>query len=315
MTGATAPGGGGGRQRGVALLTALLVVALATIAAVAMTREQGLSIRRAENLRNAEQAWQYALGLEAYARERLHEDRVKAERLDALNESWAARLPPLPVENGQLSGDLDDLNGQFNLNSLAGPHAAVQAERFRRLLELLGLDPALEAAVSDWLDGDIEPRAGGAEDHAYTGLRPPYRAGNRALVRPSELRLVLGMDAGAWERLAPHVTALPATDTEINVNTATPAVVRSLADGITAEQARELGRAGHTGFSTLREFREHRALAGLAIAPEGLGVQSRYFDAHGVVQLGQDVYHFHSLIHRPEYGEMTVVMRWRGAPN
>lgn len=301
-------------QGGVALLTALLAVALATIAAVAMTREQGIAIRRAENLRNAEQAWQYALGLEAYARLRLHEDRVRSRDMDALNEDWASRLPPLPVDNGQLTGDLEDLDGRFNVNSLLGPHAAVQAERFRRLLEVLGLDPALEASVQDWLDADVQPRGGGAEDHAYTGLQPPYRAGNRRLVHPSELRLVLGLDASAWERLEPHVAALPAADTAINVNTATPAVVRSLADGITQEQARDLGRTGHTGFSTVREFLDSRALAGLAVPAEGLAVESRYFDARGVVQLGDDVFHFHSLIHRPAFGEMSVLMRWRGSP-
>lgn len=300
-------------QRGVALLTAMLVVALATIAAVAMTREQGLAMRRAENLRNAEQAWQFALGLEAYARRRLHEDRVKPNDVDALNESWASRLPPLPVDNGQLTGKLEDLSGRFNVNSLVGPHPQVQEERFRRLLVLLEVDPAVAAALADWLDADPEPRASGAEDYAYGGLEPPYRAGNRALVHPSELRLVLGVDAAAWQRLEPHVTALPEADTAINVNTATEPVLRSLADGISVQKARELVRAGHTGHRTVEEFLDNPALAGLSVPRAGLDVATRYFDALGVVQLGDDVFRFHSLIHRPQHGAMAVLMRWRGA--
>lgn len=302
------------RQRGVALLTALLVVALATIAAVAMTREQGLAIRRAENLRNAEQAWQYALGLEAYARKRLHEDRSSAREVDALNETWASRLPPMPVENGQLTGGLEDLSGRFNVNALLGPGAELQAERFRRLLSVLDLDPSPAAAVRDWLDEDAVARAGGAEDHAYDRLDPGYRAGNRPMVAPSELRLVLGLDQTAWERLEPHVTALPETDTRINVNTATGPVLRSLADGISAEQVRELTREGHAGFGTVQEFLESTPLAGLAIPSAGLDVESRYFEALGVVQLDDDVFRFHSVIHRPQYGEMSVVKRWRGSP-
>lgn len=302
-------------QRGVALVTALLVVALATIAAVAMTRDQGLAVRRAENLRNAEQAWQYALGLEAFARKRLHEDRVEDNRVDTRNESWASPLPPMPVDHGQLTGRLADLDGRFNINSLLGSTAPeLQAERFRRLLEVLDVDPVAAPALADWMDPDIEARVDGAEDHFYTGLSPAYRAANRALVHPSELRLVLGVDAAAWERLEPHVTALPATDTAINVNTATEAVLRSLADGITPERARTLARAGRGGFTSVQAFRDSEALETLEVEPRGLAVESRYFQALGVVQLGDDVFRFHSLIHRAPRGEMAVLMRWRGSP-
>lgn len=302
-------------QRGVALITALLVVALATIAAVAMTREQGLAVRRAENLRNAEQAWQYALGLEAYAIKRLHEDRVAGRGVDTLNEEWAARLPPLPVENGRLSGEIGDLSGRFNVNSLLSPTAGeVQSERFRRLLAVLGVDPAAAPALEDWLDGDIEARPDGAEDYRYTGLDPAYRAGNRRLVHPSELRLVLGVDAAAWERLEPHVAALPEADTRINVNTATEPVLRSLADGLTDEQVRALARAGHSGFRTVTDFLESEPLSALDVPRRGLSVETRYFQARGVVQLGDDVFHFTSLLHRPVQGRSAVLMRWRGAP-
>lgn len=303
------------RQRGVALITALLVVALATIAAVAMTREQGLAIRRAENLRNAEQAWQYALGLEAFARKRLREDQASGDRVDTRNEAWASPLPVMPVENGRLTGRLEDVDGRFNVNSLLGSEAPeIQMERFRRLLEILDLEPAVAPALADWLDPDIEARADGAEDYYYTGLAPAYRAGNRPLVDPSELRLVLGVDGEAWERLEPHVTALPSTETTINVNTATEPVLRSLAEGISADQASALARAGRSGFSTVAEFLDSEPLDDLAVEPRGLGVESRHFHALGVVQLGDDVFRFHSLIHRTPRGAMPVLLRWRGAP-
>lgn len=304
----------GSRQRGVALITALLVVALATIAAVAMTRDQGLAVRRAENLRNAEQAWQYALGLEAFARKRLHEDLAKGDRRDTRNEAWASPLPVMPVENGELTGRLQDLDGRFNVNSLLGSEAPeVQAERFRRLLEVLELDPAVAPALADWLDPDIEARADGAEDYRYTGMSPAYRAANRPLVHPSELRLVLGMDAEAWERLEPHVTALPSADTAINVNTATEPVLRSLADGISADDASALARAGRSGFGSVADFLDSEPLADLDPETRGLGVESHYFHALGVVQLGDDVFRFHSLIHRMPRGDMPVLMRWRGS--
>ncbi len=254
-------------------------------------------------------------GLEAFAQKRLHEDLVRGDRLDTRNEEWAAPLPPLPVDNGRLTGRLEDLDGRFNVNSLLGENAPdIQAERFRRLLSVLGLSPAVAPALADWMDPDIEARADGAEDFRYTGFSPGYRAANRALVHPSELRLVLGVDADAWQRLEPHVTALPTTDAAINVNTATEPVLRSLADGISADQAKALARAGRSGFSSVHEFLDSGPLSTLEVDPRGLGVESRYFNALGVVQLGDDVFRFHSLIRRPAQGDMAVLMRWRGSP-
>ena len=46
-----------GRQRGVALITALLVVAIAASVATALARQQQLTIQRSTNVLNTEQAW------------------------------------------------------------------------------------------------------------------------------------------------------------------------------------------------------------------------------------------------------------------
>ena len=54
------------QERGVALILALLVVALATTAAVALTSDQQLSLRRGSNLLARDQAQQYAIGAEAW---------------------------------------------------------------------------------------------------------------------------------------------------------------------------------------------------------------------------------------------------------
>lgn len=297
-------------QRGVALLTAMLVVALATIVAVSMMRARQMHIHRASNVIHGAQAWQYALGLEAWAQSILHKDLVTGRGIDTPNEAWAGRLPVIPVPGGRLSGSLTELNGRFNVNTLAGEYGDLQMRRFRRLLQVLGLSPVLAVRVRDWLDANSQPRPGGAEDYAYTGLSPPYRAANDLFTHPSELRLILGLGEADWARLAPHVSTLPRTDTVVNVNTATIPVLMSLSPKITRQMAEALAKAGRAGFSTVEQFVDSRILRGVYVPAEGLGVQSHYFLAHGVVELDDSVYHFYSLIERR--GELVVLRRTRG---
>jgi len=86
----------------VALITVLLVVSLATIAAVAMASRQQLDIRRAENLLDADQADLYAQGAEQWAEQLLARD-AKRSQVDTLGEDWAKTLPAIPVEGGAIA--------------------------------------------------------------------------------------------------------------------------------------------------------------------------------------------------------------------
>ncbi|MCP4699237.1 MAG: type II secretion system minor pseudopilin GspK, partial [Gammaproteobacteria bacterium] len=143
------------RQKGIALITALLIVALATISAAAMVSRQQIDIRRTSNVLNLDQAYLYALGAEEWARRILIRDRNNS-KIDHLSEDWAIRLPPTMVEGGGVSGHLQDLQGRFNLNNLVENGKAVPAEikRFQRLLAALDLPVELAQAVTDWIDAD-----------------------------------------------------------------------------------------------------------------------------------------------------------------
>ena len=187
--------GGAGGQRGVALLTALLVVSLATVAAVAMATRQHVDVRRTGNLLHGEQAYAYALAAESWARVIMDRD-AEDSSIDTLEEDWAFALPPISVEGGFVDGRITDLQGRFNINNLVGVKGAPsEADRdyFNRLLVVLDLDPALTNALLDWLDADIDARyPDGAEDDTYLLNNPPYRAANRPLSSVSELGLVKG---------------------------------------------------------------------------------------------------------------------------
>jgi general secretion pathway protein K len=223
------------KQRGVAILTAVLVVAVGTIIAVNLMWEATLDQRRTAAALAADQGLAYLQGAEAWAADILRQDLVDSPESDHLGEIWATELPPMAVEGGVLGGRLEDLQGRFNLNNLIMPIGApdeLSMRQFERLLAMLELDPRLTDAVVDWLDADAQPRfPSGAEDAEYAGADPPYRAANTPITTPSELMAIAGFDRTAYERLAPYVTALP-SGTTLNVNTASALLVASLSDDI-----------------------------------------------------------------------------------
>lgn len=228
-----------GRQCGVALITALLILALSTTAAVFLTNQHHLSIRRTANIVTGNQAYLYAQGGEALAMSVLNHDR-KNTQYDALDEEWAIDAAPLPVEGGFIQGKLTDAQGKFNINNLFqnGKVEPIWVARFEKLLVQFGLDPGLTYAVVDWIDPDQNAHGPyGAEDDYYVGMVPPYRAANAPIKSLSDLRLIRGFaEFQQLELLLPHLTALPET-TSINVNTATREVLVALGlDPLTAEE-------------------------------------------------------------------------------
>ena len=257
------------RQRGVALVTALLVVSLATVVAVAMATRFQVDLRRTGNLLNGEQAYAYALSAESWAYVVLRED-LRESQHDSLDEGWSTALPPIPVEGGFVNGRVEDLQGRFNVNNVVkvgGTVNKVELEYYKRLLDLLGLEPELAPALLDWLDGDINATfPDGAEDDEYLRADIPYRAGNRPLVDVSELRLVKGYTPEAMLALEPHVTALP-VPTPININTATPIVLQALHAELEESDIEQLIETrDETAFTDVKEFLAHDSLAGLEIA-------------------------------------------------
>lgn len=315
-------------QRGVALITVLLVVALASVAAVNMTTSNQLDQRRTGNRLALGAAHQYALGGEQWAMAILARA-VRDEdgpRVDSRDEDWARELPPIPIEGGQIVGRLTDLQGRFNLNTLVAGETvdARSLERFERLLQTLELEPQLAQAVTDWIDSNRDTTyPQGAEDDYYATLDVPHLAANRPFTVASELRLVRGIDEGAWRRLAPHVTALPARRTAINVNTATARTLQAIVPGLAADAAEALReRAAEEPFESVADFlaasevESAQASAGDSeeIDERGLGVSSRFFRSRVDVQLGPIEYTLYSWLERTNDGASRVIRRNR-TPN
>lgn len=225
----------GRQQRGVAIITAVLIVAIGTMLAVNLMWQGTLDLRRAEAALAADQGLMYVQGAEAWAADILRQDLVDSPNADHLGEPWAIEIPALPVDGGTIAGRLEDLQGRFNLNNLIGDdgkESQLYRRQFERLLTFVEADPALAGAVIDWLDTDADQRfPTGGEDPSYSDGEPPYRTANSMITTASELMAVTGFDRETYQRVAPYVAALP-IGTKLNVNTASDVVLASLSDNI-----------------------------------------------------------------------------------
>lgn len=298
-----------GQQRGVALVTVLLIVVLATLASLALVRTNEMAVQRSRNTTYSLQAAEYARGLEAWARIFLQRD-LEESGYDSRAEIWAVPLPALEVTGGAVTGRLLDLDGRFNINVLASDNPTAR-ERFQRLLEVLGIRNDLTPAIEDWLDDDAVARPGGAEDFVYQAQQPPYRAANQLMTHISELRLVAGVDAETFAILAPHVIALP-PEAELNVNTASVPVLMALHASIDQARAERLHDAGLAEFRNLRDFKEAAGLRNNGFDDAGLSTRSQFFLAQAQVELGETNRSFYSVIQRHDYARFSTIERATG---
>jgi general secretion pathway protein K len=298
------------RQQGVAIVLAISVVALAALVAAAIMVSQSTWARQQELTAEHVQARAVLQAGADWARAVLSDDR-RVSNVDHLGEPWALRLPPMPVENGELVGQIEDQQGAFNVNNLVsnGKVNVAQLEHFRRLLATLGLPDALAYTLVDWIDDDSEPQPqGGAEDAYYLALDPPYLTANRPLIDVAELALVSGFDINVRARLQPYVTALPGF-TAVNVNTAPPEVLAAVVDGLDLGSAQALVAQRDRAYYRDRDDFSKRLPRGAAAAAEDISVSSGYFMATLRVTIGGAQARGKALLARPDIGWPVVLWR------
>jgi len=317
------------QQRGIAMLTALLVVALATIIAVNITERQQYDIRRLGNILYSQQAYYYALGGESWARGILYKDGKSSshKNTDNLFEDWAQPLPVTIIEGGTISGQITDLSGLFNINNLflLDPKDPLQVTRqkqqiemFNRLLQVLEINVPLTQAIIDWIDQDADISfPDGAEDQTYQQKTPPYRSSNRLMSSPTELLLVEGFTAEIYAKLQPFVTALPESTT-VNINTASAEVIAALSSQLDLKKATEIVEDRGTVFNNNKEFKDQtesyasdKGKYQLEIEPL-IGVSSQYFKVKALVQIDTVSSNLHSVLKRNSNGSIETISRSPG---
>ncbi|RYF43466.1 MAG: general secretion pathway protein GspK [Comamonadaceae bacterium] len=309
----------GARQRGAAILMAMLTVTLvATFAAAALWQQwRSVEVEAAE--RNRVQAAWVLVGALDWSRLILRED-ARSGGVDHLAEPWAvplqeARLATFlaadksgttdalaDTENAFLSGQIIDLQSMLNVNNLleAGRISETGLRSFRRLFEQLGL-PA-------------EQLSGFAENLRFASdISTDNRSAGQAPLMPQRVEQLvwLGLPAETVSVLRPYVTVLPA-QTRVNLNTASAEVISAAVNGLSLAEAQRLvaERAG-AHFRTISDA--SRLVAGHEQAfNEGtVDVSSRFFEVHGRLRLDKTVVDERSVLQRDGWNVKTL-QRERG---
>ncbi len=298
------------RQRGVALSTAIVVVAIATVLAVRIGTRAARDLRRTAGLVALDQGWHVALGAEAWAIEVLkddYEDSPGGE--DHLGEAWAQPLPPLPVDGGELRGAVEDMQGRFNLNNLVNADREPDqpnVEMFQRLLLLVGAQPRWASMMADWIDENSMPESEGAEDGSYLSQAPPYRTANGLVATTTEMMALAGMTRDEFERIRPYVAALP-PGSRINVCTARAPVLAALVDGGMDFSNEELLASNRRDgcFPTVDMLQGQ-------VPDKAISKSSDWFRAVTAVRIGTSEFTLYSLINRDGNTAIRTVLRSTG---
>ena len=235
----------GDSQRGVALLTILLLVVSITVVAGAMLASQKIAIRRSGLLFDQNQLLQDIDAGQQLAVTMIRAD-AKLNDTDSQQDIWAKPIPPYTLGIHSIAIELRDEASRFNINNLYhnGVVDTAALAVFQRLLTQLNLEPDIAIAVLDYQDADSEVyEDGGDESVVYTQQSNNSVSSNsasndlpnQALINIDQLQNVKGVDAEVLAALRPYITVVPHY-LPININTASPALLAALVEGATSQQ-------------------------------------------------------------------------------
>lgn len=327
------------RERGVALLMAVVAVAFIAILAVAMLKEQNQLLRRVANNIGSQNAFEYAKSGEHIGAAVLFGDRLQglASQQDYdFNESFLRQQFVFPIEDtgGTITAKLNELNGLFNVNNLIddnGKTSAVALKSFKSLLAELKLAPELADYLADWLDKDDVSADGSLENNYYLNQPSPHLSANQPLLSLRELAQVRGFSEPMYDAygnpssvlavLSPYITALP-IGSNLNVNTADAKILQAYLPQLSKEQIQQLIQA--RPFANIKDFQNHpssqivdaktgksQSLDYKKILP--LSVHSDYFALDSQVQIGRFATALYSIMRRnTQTGTVHVVLRIKG---
>lgn len=316
------------RQRGVALMIVIFIFALVSILSVGIYNRQSLFVQLAGNMVAQSQAYEYAVASEIYGRRLLKfdwdDDKDTNKLFDDLEDIKGSIV--IPVEEAFLEAQFNDVQGKLNINDLvlvasnstSGDNSAggqpnpVMFDRFKRLFSSLSIDDAKVESLLDWIDSNQDPTDfAGAEDGEYLGLDQPYRTAGQPMTHVSELLLIQGMTQEDYEKLLPHVCALPQGQAPINLNTATNEVLMSLSNTLNKGLVERLIEARtKEPWTDINAFKNDPAMQGVQFDEKYLGVRSSFYEIATVITLGDHVERLVSLVYRNERdGKMQTLSR------
>ena len=292
------------RQQGVALITVMLIVALASIIAAQMTTRLQTQMQRSTNVSFNQQAYWYAMGAESFVKRLLITAFKDEPKVTHLEQIWAGEGTSYPVDFGEISGEISDLQSCLNLNALhpeaEEKNAAPPGSKVKKIqpsgnkssnkapekpaasvlealivnLNIDGVGPfeaeSMVNALTDWLDNnDMITGSGGAEDNDYASREFPYLAANNYLASVNELRLVEHFTPAVILALTPYVCVLPQKSQHlININTLDtekPELLQALLDSTLEEAQEVLNSRDSSGYDNINDFYQQREFSKLSV--------------------------------------------------
>ncbi len=218
------------KQQGAALIVIMLVLAAMVSIAATMSERLFVNFTRAENRLNHQQAYWYSLGVEALAEYAIEESYSEGDSIN-LSQPWALKEQVFPLDYGEASGKIRDMQSCFNVNALSNiqQNSGTNAKPylvtvFKTILDELDVDSYQADVIADstweYLDSDDNVTSSfGVEDSTYEALSPAYLAANGMLADSSEMRSIYQMDNKVMRAIEPIICAIPSDDWRLNVNT------------------------------------------------------------------------------------------------
>lgn len=323
------------RQRGIALLVAILLVALGTMIAAAIAYENAMTARRGAATFALDQSVLIGEAAEALAAYGLREVWRSDKLHTYIGQGWDKPVGPVEVvPDVMLTASLEDLSGRFNLNSLVNADGTVNQTAFaafQQLLSYLEIEPKWAGYIVDWIDPDIVPQnPDGAEDSVYMGQSPPYRTPNMYITSASELLALPGFGHDRYKKLAPYVVALP-IDAKLNICTAPGMVLDAFTPGRREFSLDPAGlqknrESAGACFPTLQEYQQAFAQAPKpATTTQNPGrnqnqnqtqtpavefaTNSSYFRLTSFVTIGSTEFNLYSLLYQDATGSVRPLLR------
>jgi general secretion pathway protein K len=311
-------GGAAPRERGIALITAMVLVAIAAVLATAIGFSSAMAARRATTVFGADQSLLAGEGAEAMAAYVLKQSTTGSAAI-SLDQAWAQPYGPFELGEGVTLefAQIEDQQGKFNINNLASGGATdpTAVAQFTQLLTVLGLESKWAGILADWIDADDLPNSpDGAEDSVYLTQTPPYRTANMPVSSISELLAMPGFGRDRYNKLAPYISALP-PGKPINICTASGVLLDALSgktEYSTDASVLATGRKDKGCFPTMAVFTAGATTQAQAQFAGRIVTISSYFRLRSVITIGTARFTLYSLLYVDPTGQIRPILRTFG---
>jgi len=307
------------RQRGVAVITALLLTTLAVTIVASLFWQQQVQVRSMENQRLHLQIQWILRGTLDWTKLILQQDGRDHPNYTSLQHVWAVPVANTRIDqyidrervqgevfDASLSGQITDANSRFNLTNLAENGVPSNVDAFKKLLTQLRLDPGLALPAAQFVAAGQTP-----------AVLPPTNGGTPAAVVPvkqmttielDDLLDVSGFTVDVIDKLRKYVVVLPERTT-VNANTASAEVISAMIPNFSLAEAQALVAVrDRTPFLDKTRFDD--AVGQQRAAKADINVMSKYFLVQSWLKLDRASLNTEALVKRELGGQAETTVIW-----